>query len=242
MAPPSDTRNLSHDPPVRWALTLIEPLIPTAARQRLDADLLDYTVADPSQAATFYAGVTADMIGTLTDRPLDQWKQLSGRLGRHTHGANPPSANGAVRHDGQPFGTFADIEDRVELVVSATPELDTAFAHIAYDQPRPETCGLIALAGDGWETAQQALIDVHTEAAANDGVQAAGQQMIDIGTQAIRLTFGRRRLFTFVDDAFAISSCWSWAWNALQMAETGNPPNPDLVREEIEDAKVPYTI
>ena len=71
---PGWDRRQTFDVVTRWALCLIEPLMPLRRLIRLDEELAEATIADPELVTLVFAGVTADVVRTLPSG--DSWRTV----------------------------------------------------------------------------------------------------------------------------------------------------------------------
>ncbi len=67
-------RRQTFDVLTRWALCLVEPLMPLRRLIRLDEELAEVAMADPKLVALAFAGVTADVVRTLPSG--DSWRSV----------------------------------------------------------------------------------------------------------------------------------------------------------------------
>lgn len=220
----------------RWAISLIEPLMPLTRRLVLDDELREVCQHDPAWVATWFGGVLADLMGTLP--PDDPWRGLSARVvGRGeemTRGRPPADAGtGAWRADGSAFGTYDDMSD---LVTQTFSDLETDRAVAALLDGLPvNAAAAIAFASDGWQEAGRALAMIHTGSqqvalgiagrpAADTGQRrwsaaSSGRVLFDTGDAAIRWAIARRRAWRLYDhDEWPIESAFNWAWRADRVA------------------------
>lgn len=173
---------------IKWAATLIEPLLPPARRERLTTEFRRTAAAHPDRAVLVFAGVVSDLSQSLP--AADPWSEVV--------------FDGSVATlDGRPFGTVADHYDLIPKI-TPDPEIDIALSAVI-DAVEPSTAEMIAvsLLGIG------ALIDWLTQRDPSD--------RFDVSVDAIRLLTFRRRSLVGVLDAFAVDACWWWGERAYRI-------------------------
>lgn len=138
---------------VRWAPTLVEPLLDLGYRVELERALESLVETHPDWFASFGGGVLSDMVATLP--ASDPWRSLSARLGSMTVGHAPPAQDGARKADGRAFGGLADHLDIIGAVFP-DPVKDAALAAVAHPI-HPRAIAVIGFAGHGWREAQNAV-------------------------------------------------------------------------------------
>lgn len=206
---------------LRWAIGLVEPLLPPELRIQQELELGELCALNPAFAAAFFAGVCSDMVLTLP--AADPWRHLSARIdtptGTLTRGDRPPDTTGAVLPDGTTFGNLASVADIIEPVFN-DHLIDVAVAAIA-EPLAPEAAALIAFSADGWEQAVGAANAIHLTATDSNS-DSGGVVLYRVGTTAVRWCVHRRRSYITADDAWPVESAWNWAWRAGKVA-VGKP-------------------
>lgn len=220
--------------PVSWTAALCEPLIGTARRAQLDAEMRQRTAQTPLWGATFFGGMISDAIRTLPEE--DPWRHLSARLRvgqiALTRGEipRPPEVTGAVLRD-KAFGAPDAGSDLVDLT-PGDPSSAVASAALA-EGLNPVSAAVLAFGADGWRHSAEALASVPT----------GGRDMFDTGADALRWALWRRRTYVGLDDPMTMLSAMQWAWRAQQVAESGVMDLADsekaLVAQAISDYAVP---
>lgn len=234
---------------VGWGLTLTEPLMSLRARNRAADRMAQLHVRHPQDTLLFYAGVCADMIGTLPDN--DPWRHLSGRFGDHTTGPNPPDVDGVVGPDGKPFGTWHDAADLSPLLY-ATPADDPGLAALVDDDLTPAAGAVLAAAGGGWESAYDMARGI-ADTPVPDTIELA--RVTDLRTrdsfrrgmglhrvregceQAVRWAAHRRRSYMGPGDVWLTESVFRWGWRACRSMEGKEWPDDEIV-QAITDERV----
>lgn len=207
---------------VHWVLTLVDPLLPVADRDHYLDKMSEVTRSSPDWSQLFFAGVISDMILTLPT--TDPWRRLSARVGDVTVGTAPPDSDGAVRPDGNRFGTWRDCTDVIEPVFDH-PQLDPALAAVASDLPS-QAAVLLAAAAHGWSQARLAAAEVSKTG-----------DLFDAAHAAMSWSMHRRRAYGVQTDPWPIESVYRWSWRA-DRSERGQQWPADQVDEAIEDQSI----
>jgi hypothetical protein len=199
------------DVAVAWAMTLVEPLIAPARREKAETEFLALAHSHPRWTATFSAGVLADVAGTFPFH--DPWRHLSARIGPLTVGPHPPPTMGARRPLGERFGSWGADGD---LVAAGRPELDPELVAVA-DELDPAAAALVAFAplhwsevmaaiGELWRALVQAPFPHCSDTPAVEDWQSAL-------CQAMRRVVYRRRAYWggVDDDTVPVDACRRWS-------------------------------
>ena len=254
LVPPGrpEQRRRSADACLRWAVCLVEPLLPLRRLVRLDEALGEAAAADPELVALVFAGTTADVVRTLP--PDDSWRALAvaGRVGvpdqaiatgparapqerpggSGASGAAPGSTaalSGASAApepprwpSGRAFGTWRDGADLVELAWGS-PERDPAFAPLA-DDLAPGAARVLVAAFCGWRAALAEARALLEAAPPHAGL-----------VDALRWACWRRRAYGLVpaEDVWPYESVHHWAERAFGLLELGQDPNEAVIESDI---------
>lgn len=224
---------------MRWAPTLVEPLLALPTRAALDDGLRQVCQTVPEWFASFAGGVLSDMVLTLPDG--DPWRSMSARLGPLTSGDRPPDMDGARRADGRMFGTIQDHLDVVGMVFP-DPSMDAALVAVA-DPIHTRSAALIGFASLGWREASNAVGMLVTmpdpsptaKAPAATGrlhlveetaPEPAWSGMYQCWLDAVRWALHRRRsLGVGADsDPWPLESIYRWSWRADRIADGDDWP------------------
>jgi hypothetical protein len=209
---------------LRWAITLMEPLIsPRTLTERLTA--MDALVQSrPDWARVFFAGAISSISKTLPED--DPWRQASARLGGTTVGGNPPGETGAVAESGDRFGTWHDFEDTTPMTfgsVADDPQL--AAAEVPLDN---SAAAIVVISFGGWRVLHSALV---REAGFVPHIHWDSRD-------ALRWAILRRRSYGLPpDDDWIWHSCFSWAIRAANLIK-GEPADDDEIEREIKAERI----
>ena len=221
---PESAMSPQREAAVHWVVTLVEPLLASADRDRYLQGMREACAASPGWAAVFFGGLVADLVLTLPER--DPWRALSARVGSTTVGPRPPDLDGAVTAAARPFGAWTDAEDLLTPVYERV-ELDPSLSGLTSGLA-PHAAALLAGAGYGWQAGRQIALAV----AAGD---LAG--LFDAGHAAASWALHRRRSYGVVDDPWPVESAYRWSWRAEQeIAGKQWPLEP--VQEAIDEERV----
>ncbi len=248
----SSERRRSVDACLRWAVCLVEPLLPLRRLVRLDEALGEAPAADPELVALVFAGTTADVVRTLP--PDDPWRTLA--LAEGVGAPDQPIATGPARApqeapgapggsgaaprataalsgapggpepprwpSGRAFGTWRDGTDLVELAWGS-PERDPAFAPLA-DDLAPGAARVLVAAFAGWRPA-------FAEARALLEAVPAHAGLVD----ALRWACWRRRAYGLApaEDVWPYESVHHWAERAFGLLERGQDPDEFVIESDI---------
>lgn len=196
---------------LRWATSLVEPLLSTVQRAHLDNDFGEIARSESKWFAAFCAGVLS---GITTSLPItDPWRATK--------------ANGVARWpDGRTFGLRADTDD----VIRPIPEIDIPGIDpttLALEQGiSSSAAALLTISFSGWRVTYAALIKAQ--------VQHGPDATFNTATSAIRWALHRRRAYRpEAFDAYLDFLVMGWAgWADDLSADTGLG---DAVKQEIED-------
>ena len=227
----------------RWAITLVEPLLPIRRQEGLDARLVEAAAADPELVALWFAGVTSDVARTLPSD--DAWRTVvredaaSGvrtapdRSGTRA-GKVPPAqvlseapevAQAPCWPSGESFGTWRDGTDLVELVWGS-PELDPGLVPLA-DGLSPRGARVLVASLAGWRCAW---------VEAKHLVEAAGKlQPVHDLADALRWACWRRRAYGIppAEDVWPYESAHNWARRAFELLEDGTEPDEAEIERDV---------
>ena len=186
-----------------FGITVVEALLPLRRRREAERRMARLVADEPDWTCTFFGGWLSSLARTLPES--DPWRSLSARVGTHAVGPRPPPSVGAVRADGQRFGTWHDLEDRAPLVF-ASPVADVSLAAVA-DPLSDHAAALVGFAAHPWRIAVEATVEVRTHLAPTEAFEAFAS--------AIRWLVARRRSWDVPGpDAWAFESCVAWAVRA----------------------------
>lgn len=166
-----------------WSLTLVNPLIDRAWRERVRASMAALVDSEPTWAAAYFAGLLGAVAHSLPDD--DPWRRLTacldvGALAGQAEDVNclvrvasdedrgmsdadvdhmrmrshPDGMTGAMHPCGAPFGLFEDCTD-IEHVDGLSPELHPRASTCAVPLA-PLAAALLAVAGQSQDVAQHA--------------------------------------------------------------------------------------
>ena len=205
----------------RWATALSSGLVSARALTRLEDELTAVCQSHPGWAAVAFAEWTSMLSLTLPDG--DSWRALSGRLGSVRVGEWHSESDGAVRPDGEPFGSVADLWlDDVVLPMGADPALDLVSVSLAGERLGAAGAGLIAVSARGPDGAREALMS------AGGGFGWAG------ALGAVRWLCARRASMSSPGDLWVQQAGSHAAWMADVWEATGDvPPYRPLLTVEL---------
>ena len=241
---------------VRWAVTLVEPLVPIRQQARLEASLAEATTADPDFVALVLAGVTSDMVRALpTD---DAWRTVvllhaGGDAERPARPAQtPPDGPGAptvaqtaperlpeplrgsqadlppLWPDGRSFGAWDDGLDLADNVWGV-PETDPFLAALV-DGLTPRSARMLIAAFGGWRSAYAEARGI-LAAPRPDGPQPPHVELTD----AVRWGCWRRRAYgpTPTEDVWPYESMYHWVMRANELFVAGKEPDEAEIEQYI---------
>lgn len=180
----------------RWIVALSDPLVETESRAEIEDQLTRLVAAHPHWFAGWVSGFVSDLIRSLD--PKDPWRNLS------VHDAQ------TLLKDGSPFGTWVDATD---VVPAGDPDLRSDIGLAALEKKLdPRAAQLIAVSARGWE-ATLSWCEKNLVTAASLDLDAA-RDYFRVAAQAIRWALHRRRVFSGIDDPFAILTAQAWVGRA----------------------------
>lgn len=197
---------------VRWAASLVEPLITEHRRSIYNQTFREAAELHPGWARLFFAGVVSDIMATLPDN--DPWRDA--RI-----------QDGVPLVDGRRFGTLRDHTDLIPQI-SPDPTIDVALSAVLDDLDE-RAASLIVVALQGRDGAVEYL----------NGIDDS--ELFFVGTEAIRIAVFRRRCLMGPLDSFAVDTCWWWGEQGfrLDVGETFPEQLNDFSEERLEFEMVP---
>ena len=208
-APWSDDQWLSA---VRWAATLVEPLIPQDRRDSWNQTFREAVASHPDWARLFFAGSVADITATLPEN--DPWRDTR-------------MESGVPMVDNRRFGTLRDHTDLIPQI-SPDPTIDVALSAVLDDLDE-RAATLIVTSFQGRDSAISYLAGIGTD------------DLFFVGTEALRIAVFRRRCLMGPLDSFAVDTCWWWGEQGyrLDVGETFAEQLDDFSLERLEYEMVP---
>lgn len=226
----------------RWAVTLVETLIPVEMRLEADDALAHAFETDPTYINGWFAGVITSIAASLPAE--DPWRNLAvtyidgtgSKRHYYTSLALPLETTGA-RTRGRIFGSR---RDHTGLVAPAfhDPHSDVGLAVVS-KEVAAETAALIGVAGHADRATTHELIELIQNDPQWDGQPA--RLRLRILTDALRFVMHRRRVYVGANDNFdyAMLIAWiTWAEDILRgravdtslLASEGKIPDGDYTR------------